>query len=78
MTATHAKPSAAERPLLGRCPGCEHRNDCHPRRKPPSVNSLMRTESDRGGCYTPAGNFVEPDGHDKWGCPSWMLILRLV
>jgi hypothetical protein len=29
-------------------------------------------------CSTPLGNRVEPDGYDKHGCPSWLLILRLI
>jgi len=69
------KLTAAEKPLLGRCPRCAHAADCQPRRSLPTIDSLMRLEEERGGCYTPAGNFVEPDGHDEYGCPSWMLIL---
>lgn len=29
-------------------------------------------------CNTPAGHFVEPDGHDEHGFPSWMLILGFI
>ena len=31
-----------------------------------------------GGCETPAGEWVEPDGWDQYGNPSWMLIFGLI
>lgn len=43
----------------------------------PSDNCLMESVSD-GVCSTPAGNRVEPDGHDSDGFPSWLLILGMI
>jgi hypothetical protein len=47
-------------------------------RKCPSARSLEKTESERGGCMTCLGNFVEPDGYDQFGAPSWMLVIGVI
>ena len=31
-----------------------------------------------GGCESPLGLWIETDGYDKYGCPSWLLILGKV
>jgi len=43
--------------------------------KAPSVRTMEKWEWDSGGCKTPMGTMVEPDGVDPDGWPSWMLIL---
>lgn len=43
----------------------------------PSLGELMQWESE-GGCYTPCGCWVEPDGHCPHGKDSWLLILGLI
>lgn len=70
--------TAAEKPLLKKCRVCDHAPDCRPTRKVPKVDTIMRWDWDKGGCKTPSGSWVEPDGHDKWGCPSWMRVLHLI
>ena len=47
-------------------------------RKCPSLNSIQKMESERGGCMTCTGKFVEPDGCGDDGSPSWMLALGLI
>ena len=47
-------------------------------RKCPSLNSIQKMESERGGCMTCLGNFTEPDGFGPSGEPSWMLALGLI
>ncbi len=34
--------------------------------------------AESGGCETPAGEWVETDGYDCHGNPSWMLIYGLI
>ena len=43
----------------------------------PSLKTLEKWE-DEGHCKTPAGKFTEPDGHDEYGFPSWLLILGYI
>jgi hypothetical protein len=31
-----------------------------------------------GGCETPLGNWVEPDGRDEHGFPSWLLSMGYI
>jgi len=45
--------------------------------KMPSERCLMQGAND-GICKTPIGKRVEPDGHDEYGYPSWLLILGLI
>jgi len=45
--------------------------------KIPSFNTLERWMND-GVCKTPTGARVEPDGHDEYGSPSWLLVLGLI
>ncbi len=72
------RPTAFERPMLKKCHVCDHAPDCRPMRPIPSIDTLYRWEAERGMCKTPAGKWTEPDGHDEWGCPSWMLVLHLI
>lgn len=44
---------------------------------PPSMDRLER-ESNDGICETPLGERTEPDGHDEYGCPSWLLVLGMI
>lgn len=46
--------------------------------KCPSINSIQKMESERGGCKTCLGSFVEMDGYDQFGAPSWMLTLGVI
>ena len=46
--------------------------------KAPSVKTMEKWEWDRGGCKTPVGTMVEPDGVDPDGWPSWMLIMGII
>ena len=46
--------------------------------KPPSIDTIQKWEWDSGGCKTPNGIMVEPDGTDPDGWPSWMLILGMM
>jgi len=46
--------------------------------KCPSLRSIEKTVSIRGGCMTCLGNFVEMDGYDQFGAPSWALVLGIV
>jgi len=46
--------------------------------KCPSLRSIEKTENERGGCKTPTGYFVEPDGHGPDGSPSWGLVAGLI
>jgi hypothetical protein len=69
--------SAAEKPLIKHCNRCEAREGCYPERTVPDVELLMEW-SEEGGCETPSGEWVEPDGRDEYGCPSWMLIAGLI
>ena len=43
----------------------------------PDVDELLDWMSD-GGCETPSGEWVEADGWDSEGNPSWMLIYGLI
>lgn len=42
----------------------------------PSQRTLERWNAD-GGCETPSGDWVEPDGQGPNGEPSWLLLLGL-
>jgi hypothetical protein len=46
--------------------------------KAPSVKTMEKWEWDKGGCKTPVGTMVEPDGVDPDGWPSWMLIMGII
>lgn len=46
--------------------------------KPPSVRSIEKMEWERGACKTVLGNITEPDGHDQYGAPSWMLVMGVI
>lgn len=46
--------------------------------KAPSVKTMEKWDWDKGGCKTPAGTMVEPDGVDPDGWPSWMLIMGII
>jgi hypothetical protein len=46
--------------------------------KTPSVETMEKWEWEKGGCKTPVGTMVEPDGVDPDGWPSWMLILGIL
>jgi hypothetical protein len=46
--------------------------------KPPSIAKITRDEQQYGVCETPLGNRVEPDGHDEYGAPSWMLVMGVI
>jgi len=43
----------------------------------PDIDEIITWERE-GGCYTPCGCWVEPDGHCEHGIPSWMLIEELI
>ena len=43
----------------------------------PSLEELQQWEEE-GGCYTPCGCWVEPDGHCEHGVPSLMIILGYI
>ena len=43
----------------------------------PTMDQLMEWEAE-GGCETPCGCWVEPDGVCEHGEPSWLIILGLV
>jgi len=45
--------------------------------KVPSVPTLKKW-SDKGGCKTPCGCWVEADGECQHGNKSWMIILGLI
>ena len=45
--------------------------------KAPSVATLKRWMND-GGCETPCGCWVEPDGYCEHGKPSWLLLMGLI
>lgn len=46
-------------------------------KKCPSVASLSRM-SDEGYCTTVNGEKTEPDGFDKYGAPSWLLVVGVI
>ena len=46
-------------------------------KKRPSLKTLEKWMSD-GGCFTPCGCWVEPDGTCEHGQKSWLLILGLI
>jgi len=69
--------TAFEKPLMKRCKACTHASVCRPGRKGPSLTTLEKWDA-RGGCKTPSGAWVEPDGRDQHGCPSWLLILGFI
>lgn len=43
----------------------------------PSMEQLQRWESD-GGCDTPTGHWVEPDGEGPDGVPSWLRLFNVL
>lgn len=43
----------------------------------PTLETLMRWEAD-GKCKTPTGAWVEPDGQDANGVPSWLRVLGFI
>lgn len=45
--------------------------------KVPTIKTLQKWTND-GVCKTPFGKRVEPDGHDEFGAPSWLLIAGLI
>lgn len=45
--------------------------------KQPSIRRLESMSND-GVCETPLGNRTEPDGHDEYGCPSWLLVMGVI
>jgi hypothetical protein len=47
-------------------------------RKCPRLRTVEKTESERGGCYTCTGKFVEPDGFGPDGSPSWLLVMGII
>jgi hypothetical protein len=69
--------TAAEKPLLKKCRVCSAASRCKPARLRPSIATLMRWD-EQGKCKTPSGKWVEPDGRDPNGCPSWLIILGMI
>jgi hypothetical protein len=61
------------------CPECRKRAETikKERSKRPSVGQLKRWMNE-GGCETPCGCWVEPDGTCEHGEQSWMLIMGLI
>jgi hypothetical protein len=45
---------------------------------PPDVETIMAWEWNDGGCETPDGCWVEPDGYCPHGWPSWMIVMGLI
>lgn len=45
--------------------------------KPPSPATLQKWD-DMGMCRTPLGEATEPDGHDRFGMPSWLMVYGLI
>lgn len=45
--------------------------------KRPSFSELEDWQSE-GGCESVYGNWVEPDGYDEHGSPSWLIILGYI
>ena len=45
--------------------------------KVPSMRCIEEPISE-SVCSTPAGSRVEPDGHDQYDFPSWLLILGMI
>jgi len=43
----------------------------------PTIEELMKWEFE-GGCYTPDGCWVEPDGTCEHGEKSWLLIYGMI
>lgn len=46
-------------------------------KKAPSINTLQRW-SDDGVAKSVLGKRIEPDGHDEYGSPSWLLVMGLI
>lgn len=46
-------------------------------KKQPSESTLMKWDND-GYSKSVMGHRVEPDGHDEYGSPSWLLALGLI
>lgn len=44
----------------------------------PNMAQLEEWHNEDGGCESILGNWVEPDGYDEHGAPSWMLSLCLI
>lgn len=44
----------------------------------PDMETLEEWHNDDGGCESVLGEWVEPDGYDQYGSPSWMLTLGLI
>ena len=43
----------------------------------PDIDELENWSND-GVCDSVSGESVEPDGHDRYGFPSWLLVLGLI
>ena len=43
----------------------------------PTISEIENMIYD-GDCTTPAGNIVDPDGHDSEGWPSWLIMLGFI
>jgi hypothetical protein len=46
-------------------------------KKQPSESTLMKWDND-GYSKSVMGQRVEPDGHDEYGSPSWLLVMGLI
>ena len=45
--------------------------------KEPSLKTLEKCNND-GWCKSIFGKRVEPDGHDEYGSPSWLLLIGVI
>jgi hypothetical protein len=43
----------------------------------PTIEQLIEWESE-GGCETPCGCWVEPDGTCEHGKPSWLILMGMI
>lgn len=44
----------------------------------PDMATIEEWYGDDGGCESVLSEWVEPDGYDQYGAPSWMLTLGLI